>query len=275
MMRIDAHQHFWNYDPVKDSWITEDMSVIKRDFLPADLEPILEHEMDGCIAVQADQSEKETEFLVDLAEKNHFIKGVVGWVDLRDKNIDQRLEHYSHLPPIKGFRHILQGEADRKLMLSKDFKRGIASLGQFDYAYDILILPDQISYAAEVVAAFPEQRFVIDHLAKPSIKTKEIEKWRNDMAVFGDHKNVYCKISGMVTEADWQRWDSTEFTPYLDTVLSVFGVDRVMFGSDWPVCLVAASYRKTYNIVKTYFSQFSDAEQQLIFGGNAITFYKL
>jgi L-fuconolactonase len=276
MLRIDAHQHFWKYDPVKDGWITEEMSAIRRDFLPGDLWPLLRaQKIDGCIAVQADQSETETEFLVDLAKNNPFIKAVVGWVDLQSESIEERLRYYSQTPLVKGFRHILQGEPDRALMLRPDFKRGIEALGKFDYSYDLLILPDQLPFAIDLVAAFPDQRFVIDHLAKPPINTGEIKDWKKNISAFNQFENVWCKVSGMVTEADWSKWKSEDFLLYMETALSVFGMKRLMFGSDWPVCLVAASYEKTYNIVAGYFAQLSKDEQELFFGGNAMEFYKL
>ena len=276
MQRIDAHQHFWKFDPVRDSWITNEMSVIRNDFFPEHLHPILkENDFDGCVAVQADQSETETNFLLDLAKKTDFIKGVVGWVDLRAENIEERLAHYKQFKKLKGFRHILQGEKDRGFMLQPEFIRGIKALQQFNFTYDILIFPDQLQYTKEFVAMFPEQKFVVDHIAKPYIKDKKIEEWKNDMQEIAGYQNVSCKISGLVTEADWKSWEAKDFTPYLDTVVNAFGTDRIMFGSDWPVCLVAASFREMLDIVKDYFSSFTKQEQDKFFGGNAINFYNL
>ena len=276
MQRIDAHQHFWKFDPVRDSWITNEMSVIRNDFFPEHLHPILkENDFDGCVAVQADQSETETNFLLDLADKNEFIKGAVGWVDLRAENIEERLAHYKQFKKLKGFRHILQGEKDRGFMLQPDFIRGIKALQQFNFTYDILIFPDQLQYTKEFVAMFPGQKFVVDHIAKPYIKDKKIEEWKNDMQEIAGYQNVSCKISGLVTEADWKSWEAKDFTPYLDTVVNAFGTDRIMFGSDWPVCLVAASFREMLDIVKDYFSSFTKQEQDKFFGGNAINFYNL
>ena len=276
MQRIDAHQHFWKFDPVRDSWITNEMSVIRNDFFPEHLQPILkDNDFDGSVAVQADQSETETNFLLDLADKNDFIKGVVGWVDLRAENIEERLAHYKQFKKLKGFRHILQGEKDRGFMLQPEFKRGIKALQQFNFTYDILIFPDQLQYTKKFVAMFPEQKFVVDHIAKPYIKKKKIEEWKNDMQEIAGCQNVSCKISGLVTEADWKSWEAKDFTPYLDTVVNAFGTDRIMFGSDWPVCLVAASFREMLDIVKDYFSSFTKQEQDKFFGGNAINFYNL
>ena len=276
MQRIDAHQHFWKFDPVRDSWITNEMSVIRNDFFPEHLHPILkENNFDGCVAVQADQSETETNFLLDLAKKTDFIKGVVGWVDLRTENIEERLAHYKQFKKLKGFRHILQGEKDWGFMLQPEFIRGIKALQQFNFTYDILIFPDQLQYTKKFVAMFPGQKFVVDHIAKPYIKDKKIEEWKNDMQEIAGYQNVSCKISGLVTEADWKSWEAKDFTPYLDTVVNAFGTDRIMFGSDWPVCLVAASFREMLDIVKDYFSSFTKQEQDKFFGGNAINFYNL
>jgi L-fuconolactonase len=274
-MRIDSHQHFWKYDPVAHSWINDEMLVIRKDFLPADLAPILQHNnITGCVAVQADQSETETDFLIDLAEHNPFIKAVVGWVDLRAENIRERLVNYQQYPVVKGFRHILQGE-DPSFMLHPDFLRGIAALKEFGFTYDILIFPKHISAAIELVKQFPEQPFVIDHIAKPFIKDGLIDEWEKGMHAIAQFPNVYCKLSGMVTEADWQNWTKDDFAPYLDTVTESFGVNRLMYGSDWPVCLVAASYEKMIGIVQDYYSSFTAPEQELIMGANAARFYRL
>ena len=276
MKRIDAHQHFWKFDPVRDSWITNEMSVIQKDFFPNDLKPLLQQNgFDGCVAVQASQSEEETDFLIGLTRENEFIKGIVGWVDLQADSITERLEHYKSDTIVKGFRHVLQGEAQRDLMLSPNFKKGIAALQRYGFTYDILIFPDQLKFSNELVASFPEQKFIIDHIAKPNIKKGEIDDWKNDMQKIAQHQNVYCKISGMVTEADWKAWKKEDFTPYLDVVVTSFGIDRVVFGSDWPVCLVAASYEKMLGIVEDYFSAFSKQEQEKFFGANAIRFYDL
>jgi L-fuconolactonase len=277
MPRIDAHQHFWNFDPVRDAWITPEMKVIQRDFLPGDLRPILQDAgIDGCIAVQADQSEDENDFLLTLAEKNDFIKGVVGWVDLRHPDIAQRLQYYSKFKKLKGFRHVLQGEHDRALMLKPSFKHGVAQFKNHGYTYDILIYPDQLGYTKEFVAAFPGQPFVLDHIAKPHIKDRYItEEWINAIRAVAANQNLFCKISGMVTEADWYNWKPEHFKVYIDTIVESFGTDRIMFGSDWPVCLVAASYQQTIQIVTDYFSAFTQHEQAAFFGGNAINFYNL
>jgi L-fuconolactonase len=276
MLRIDSHQHFWNFDPEKFDWITEEMSLIKKDFLPGDLKYILqENNFDGCITVQVQQTEEENSFLLNNAKDNDFIKGVVGWVDLQSENIDERLAYYKQFERLRGFRHILQGEKKRDLMLSPGFKRGISLLNKYNFTYDVLIFPDQLVFAKQLVKEFPKQKFVIDHLAKPYIKDGRIEEWKKDMEAIGSFENVYCKISGMVTEADWKNWKAKDFFPYLDVVVKSFGTNRIMYGSDWPVCLVAASYEQVLNIVREYFSSFSKNEQDLFFGGNAVKFYNI
>jgi L-fuconolactonase len=275
-MRIDSHQHFWNYDPVRDSWITEEMSVIRNNFLPGDLKKLLkENRIDGCVAVQADQSETETQFLLSLASEHDFIKGVVGWIDLCSKTIRQQLEEHRDFRQLKGFRHILQGEKDRAFMLREDFMRGIEALKDYNYTYDILIFTDQLQYTVEFVSKFPDQKFVIDHIAKPNIREKKIEDWKTGVKELATFSNLYCKISGMVTEADWQNWEEEDFIPYLNVVVESFGIDRIMFGSDWPVCLLGGSYSEVLGIVEDYFSSFSKSEQEKLFGANAIEFYNL
>ena len=274
-MCIDSHQHFWEYNPHTHAWITDEMAYIRKSFLPNDLEPVLaQNSIQGCIAVQADQTEKETQFLVEQAEKKPFIKGVVGWVDLRNEAIEERLQYFKHFPIIRGFRHILQAEAP-DFMLQKDFIRGICALQKSGYTYDILIYPKHLSAAIELVHQFPDQAFVIDHLAKPYIKQGLIDEWRKDITQIAQFHNVFCKISGMVTEANFTEWKESDFTPYLDTVVNAFGMHRIMFGSDWPVCLVAATYPQVIGIVKKYFSNFSKNEQALFFGENCRKFYGL
>jgi L-fuconolactonase len=276
MLRIDAHHHFWKFDPVRDSWITDEMVAIKRDFLPKDLRRLLrQNDFDGSVVVQSDQSETENEFQLENADRNDFVKGIVGWIDLQSENVEEKLAYYSSKKKMKGFRHILQGEAERAFMLKPAFMNGIGRLERFGFTYDILIFADQLKYISQFVAAFPNQRFVIDHIAKPDIKNRSIEEWKSEIEKIARHENVHCKISGMVTEANWKTWKQDDFIPFIDVVIEAFGPNRIMFGSDWPVCLVAGSYKKVLNIVNEYFSSFSHSEQELFFGGNAMRFYNL
>jgi len=276
MKIIDAHQHFWTYNTHDFDWITDDMAVIRKDFLPQELQSVYkENNVGGCVTVQVNQSETENELFLKYANENDFIKGTVAWVDLMASAIEERLAYWQQYKKLKGFRHILQGEKNRALMLKPSFKNGIALLSKFNFTYDILIFPDQLQYALELIKLFPGQKFVIDHLAKPYIRSGEIEQWQKDITQFSQHENVYCKISGMVTEADWHDHSSQTFKPYLDVAVSTFGTKRLMFGSDWPVCLVAASYENVLQIVKNYFSSFSADEQENIFSNNATIFYDL
>jgi len=276
MLRIDSHQHFWKYDPVEYDWIDDSMAVIQKNFLPDDLEPILKaNGFDGCITVQSHQSEKENDFQLANADQHDFIKAVVGWVDLRSAKIEERLAHYQQFKKLKGFRHVLQGETQRDFMLRPDFLNGISLLKKYGFTYDILILPDQLKYTADLIVQFPNQRFVIDHIAKPGIKQKQLKEWEKGIEAVAEFENVFCKVSGMVTEADWDNWKPEDFQMYLDVVTANFGIDRLMFGSDWPVCKVAAAYGQVVAIVKEYFSGFSETEQHGFFGGNAIKFYNL
>jgi L-fuconolactonase len=274
-MTIDSHQHFWKYDRVKDSWITDAMAVLKRNFMPSDLEPILvTNGIDGCVAIQAAQSEAETEFLLALAEENDFIKGVVGWIDFRAKDLEDRLSYFSKFKKLKGFRHITQAEP-RGFMTEKLFIEGINRLQDYNFTYDLLITHDQLDEALKFVSSVNSVQVVVDHLAKPSIRTKEKTHWELNMAALATFKNVSCKISGMVTEAEWHSWSREDFTPYLDELLEAFGADRLMYGSDWPVCLLSASYAQQLEIVQQYISKLSLNERQKIMGLNAVNFYKL
>ena len=275
-MKIDSHLHFWKYHPVKDAWITDDMKIIQRDFLPADLLPLLEkNNIDGCVAVQADQSEEETHFLLQLAEENDFIKAVVGWVDFRSDSIEERLEYFSKFKKLKGFRHIVQGETQDNFLLRDDFCKGIEKLAKYNFTYDLLIFSKHLSYATEFVKRFPQQAFVIDHLAKPDFKGADFVEWEKGIKELASNPNVMCKVSGMATEADWKNWKEGDFAYCLDVLVENFGIDRLLFGSDWPVSLLAASYEQSYNIVNHYFSKFSKEEQGKLWGENAINFYHL
>jgi L-fuconolactonase len=274
-MVIDSHQHFWRFNPVRDAWITEEMSAIRRDFLPEDLEPELDaNGVDATIAVQADQSEAETEFLLGLAEGNRRIAGVVGWVDLRASDVEERLAHFSRFKKLRGVRHVAQAEAD-DFLVGQEFVRGVGRLAAFGLTYDILIYPRQLPAAIELVGKLPEQKFVVDHLAKPEMKGKKLEPWASLIREIAASPNVYCKLSGMVTEADWKNWKPSDFEPYLEVVFDAFGGERLMFGSDWPVCLVAGSYARAKNIVESYVDRNSPAAKSAIFGENAESFYHL
>ena len=275
-MRIDAHQHFWKYSASAYSWIDDGMSRIQNDFLPQDLEPVLKkHKIDGCVAVQAQQNEEETQFLLGLARQHPFIKGVVGWIDLQVDDLEAKLSRYKDFPLLKGFRHSLQDEADPAFILQPRFQKGLRLLHEYDFIYDLLIKPPQFQATIKALESYNEMPMVLDHMAKPHIKSGDIKSWRKDIFTLAKHEKVMCKISGMVTEADWNQWKYEDLEPYLNTVLEAFGSDRLMFGSDWPVCLLAAEYEQVISVVEKFISKLSEAEQTGIMGENAVKFYKL
>lgn len=275
-MKIDSHQHFWKYDPIKEAWITPDMAVIQKDFLPQDLESLLsQNNFDGCIAVQADQSENETHFLLELARENDFIKGVVGWVDFKAPNIEEQLEYFSGFKKLKGFRHIFQAETNPEFMLRNDFCNGIGKLAKYNFTYDILIGAQQWSFVTQFIQKFPEQHFVIDHLAKPDFKKSDFTEFEKTIQNIAKNPNVFCKVSGLVTEAHWHNWKPEDFKTALDIVTEKFGSDRLMFGTDWPVCLLSANYSEVIALIENYFASFSSADQNALWGNNAVSFYNL
>jgi L-fuconolactonase len=274
-MTIDSHQHFWKYNPVNHGWINEEMTGIRRNFLPDQLEPLLrDHHIDGCVTVQVDQTEDETAFMLSLADQHDFIKGVVGWVDLRAPDLEERLQHFRQFTRLKGFRHIVQGEP-KGFLADRRFIEGVKKLARHNFTYDLLIYHHQLEEALAFVKHVPDVKIVVDHIAKPSIRTGEKTHWELNMAALATFGNVHCKISGMVTEANWAHWAQDDFNPYLDEVFETFGVARVMYGSDWPVCLVAASYGEQLTIVQQYISGLSASEKRLVLGENAKTFYNL
>lgn len=275
-MIIDTHQHYWNYNEKEFGWISDEMDSLRRDFLPKDIADSMKRQrVTNSVAVQARQSEEETRFLLHLADENPFIAGVVGWIDLRADNIEERLAQFAGYEKIKGFRHIVEAEPDNQFLMRADVQRGIRALGVSNMTYDILIKPSQLDAALQLVEKHNDQKFVIDHLAKPDIKNGAIKNWSEKMQRFADMEHVYCKISGMVTEADWQHWHPTDFYPYMDVIIDTFGVDRILLGSDWPVCTLAASYQEVWDIVLTYLSEYSKKEVHKICYSNAVNFYQL
>jgi L-fuconolactonase len=249
---------------------------VENRLLPGDLDrDRIANDVRGTVVVQAEQSEAETRFLLGLAQRDPSILGVVGWVDLQAPDVPERLEYFSAFDSMVGFRHIVQAEPDDRFLLGANFLRGVSQLERFGFTYDILIYARQLPAAVAFVEKFPAQRFVLDHMAKPDIRSGEIKKWEEGIRALAAHPMVCCKVSGLVTEADWQNWHESDFRPYLDVVFDAFGVDRVMFGSDWPVCLLAASYSRVVSLVRSYMSGFSAADNHRIFFGNAVRFYSL
>jgi L-fuconolactonase len=275
-VRLDSHQHFWKYDPAQYPWMTEKLARLRRDYLPDDLEPLLKGAgLDGCVAVQARQTLEESRWLLSLAEKFTFIKGVVGWVDLRSDRVEEDLAELAKHSAFVGVRHVAQDEPDDNFLVRPDFLRGIAKLKQFDLAYDILIFPRQLPAAIELARKFPEQRFVLDHIAKPPIAEGTLEPWRARILELAQAPNVMCKISGLVTEANWTAWKPADFDLYLDIVGEAFGPNRLMYGSDWPVCLLAAEYTAVFALAKQWADRNAPAATAKIFGENCAAFYKI
>lgn len=274
-MRIDSHQHFWHYAPESHGWIDASMEVLKRDFLPPDLRPELDRAgFDGCIAVQAAQTLAETDFLLALAEQHAFIRGVVGWVDLRSPELESTLDRLCAHPRFKGVRHIVQSEPD-DFLENPAFRRGVAKLARFDLTYDVLIYERQLPAAAAFVRALPEVRFVLDHAGKPDIRSGRLDSWRERIRAMAACPNVSCKLSGLVTEADWTGWRVDDLRPVIDTVLECFGTERVLLGSDWPVCLLAASYGQVIDLVEGSLGGLTEDERRAVLGANAARAYRL
>ena len=274
-MRVDAHQHYWHYDPVRDSWIDHTMALLQRDFLPDDSAPALRAAgMDAVVAVQANQSEAETSFLLDLAARYAVIRGVVGWVDLRAPDLGETLTRRRSNPLLKGFRHIAQSEPD-DFLGRPEIRAGVAQLGDHGFTYDILIRPGQLAAADFLVERCPDVRFVLDHCAKPPIASGELSEWRRGIGRLARHGNVSCKISGLITEASWTRWAASDIVPCLDVTANAFGADRLMFGSDWPVCLLAGEYARVAELVESWAAGLTAPERERVFGGTAMSVYRL
>lgn len=274
--RIDSHQHFWRYSAADYGWIDDSMAALRRDFLPADLRPLLDAAaLDGCIAVQAPQTLAETRFLLALAQQNPWIRGVVGWVDLQSPEVDAQLREFSRNPRFVGVRHICQAEPDARFLVSEPFLRGLAALAPYDLVYDVLVFPHQLPAAVELAARFPGQRFVLDHLGKPNLRAGDLAAWAGDLRALAQHGNVSCKLSGLVTEADWTRWSEATLRPAFECIWQAFGPTRLLFGSDWPVSLVASTYQRWVDTVAGWLGSATDADREAVFGGNALRVYRL
>lgn len=275
-MRIDAHQHFWRYDAAEYGWIDDSLAALRRDFLPADARRQMDRAgIDACIAVQARQTLEETRWLLELADACPFIAGVVGWIDLQADAVSVQLEQFAGHPKLVGVRHIVQSEPDARFMLRPAFCRGISLLEDLNLTYDILVYPGQLPVAAELVARFRRQRFVLDHLAKPAVRSAEIRQWETDLRRLAEFPHVFCKLSGLVTEADWTRWTPEQIWPYLEVAFDCFGAHRLLVGSDWPVCTVAADYVRTIAVVEDYLAGRPAGERAAVMGGNAVRFWNL
>jgi L-fuconolactonase len=275
-MIIDSHHHLWQFNQEDYGWMDDSMTILKRDYLPEELqEQLAGAGVSGTVVVQARQTLEETGWLLKLSEENDFIKAVVGWVDLRSEQVEQQLEYLAAHPKLAGVRHVIHDEPDDDFMLRPPFIRGIEKLQKYELCYDLLLFPKHLGKAVELVSMFPEQRFILDHISKPLIKARIIEPWKEDITILARQPNVWCKISGMLTEADNQKWKYDDFLPYLDVVVEAFGTGRIMLGSDWPVCRLAGEYSDVMNIPAEYFKGLNEAEKEKVFRQNAIDCYKL
>ena len=275
-MKIDTHQHLWKYNATQYPWMGANMGSLRRDYLPGHLAPLLMATgIDGTVSVQARQMVEESDWLLELADQNPFIKGVVGWVDLRSPMVEEQLEKLARHPKLRGVRHVVHDEPDDRFMMREDFRRGLKQLRKYKLTYDLLLFPRHLPIAGELLKLFPEQPFVVDHIAKPPIKQHKLEPWRTALGRLAKFTNVYCKVSGMVTEADWAHWKPQDFTPYLDVVFESFGTKRIMVGSDWPVCTLAGTYSRVMHIAADYIQRLSRDERSNVWGDNARLFYSL
>ncbi len=272
-MILDAHQHFWIYEPASYPWISNEMAPLRRDYLPPDLEHAARpHGVEGSVAVQARQSLEESRFLLGLADQSPFVRGVVGWVDLQGDDLAHHLRELSAHEKFLGVRHVVQDEPDERFMLRPQFLAGLGALREFDLTYDLLIFPQHLPIAIDVVGRFPEQPFVLDHLAKPVIRRHLLAPWKDHLRELARHPHVYCKLSGLVTEAG-PAWQRSDFRPYLDAAVEAFGEDRLMFGSDWPVCLLASDYAQVHELIHDYIGDWPAEARRKVWGENARRFY--
>jgi len=275
-MRIDAHQHFWLYKEETHSWISEDMKVLRRTFLPNDISYTLKkNKIDGAVLVQASQSIAENKFLKEMSDAYAMVKGIVGWIDFSAKNIADQLREYAEDPVMKGFRHIVEDEEDPDFLLRDDFMNGLELLAKYDFSYDLLIRPRHFESTLACIRQNPNLSFVLDHMGKPDIKKQEFDQWAQFITDLSQFSNVHCKISGLVTEAEWRKWKEENFRKYVDFTVKSFGKDRIMFGSDWPVCLLSAQYEEWLKICQNLTNDFSEEDKNKFWGRNATNFYKL
>jgi L-fuconolactonase len=275
-MRIDAHQHFWKYDSIRHGWIDDSMKKIRKDFLPKDLDKELaKNGINGSIAVQVDENEAENDFLLKLAEENEFIKGIVGWIDLKSPIAEERMLHWKKYNKMKGFRCIMQGKPDELYLKNDLFISKVKKLASYEFTYDLLVYHDQLPSLIRFVEKLPDNKMILDHLGKPDIKNREIKTWKENIRILAQHPGIYCKLSGLVTEANHNQWSYDDLKPYLEIASEAFGIDRICFGSDWPVCLVAASYSEVVGVIEKFSSQLNNEEKKKLFGTNTMKFYNL
>ena len=275
-MKIDSHQHFWNYDPIMHGWIDDSMQTIRKDFLPIDLaKEMAKNSIDGCIAVQVDETEAENDFLLNLADENEFIKGVVGWMNLKTTTAEEEMPYWKKHKKLKGFRCIIQGKPDELYLKNDLFISQVKKLATYEFTYDLLVYHDQLSSLIRFVEKLPENKMILDHLGKPDIKNREIKYWKENIKILAQHPGIFCKLSGLITEANHNNWSYDDLIPYLEIVSEEFGIDRICFGSDWPVCLVAGTYSEVVGVIEKFSSQLNNEEKEKLFAVNTMNFYNL
>lgn len=278
-MIVDAHHHFWDPRTADYPWLTDELAAIRRPFGPDDLAPLLNATaVNRTVLVQTRSSVDETRDFLAVAAATPFVAGVVGWVDLSADDVGATIDALRAGPGgnrLVGIRHQVHDEADPDWLRRADVRRGIAAVGQAGLAYDLLVRPRELPSALETVRDLPDVRFVIDHLAKPEIANGALEPWASRLAPFGGLANAWCKVSGMVTEANWTSWRTEDFTPFVGHAVDVFGPERLLFGSDWPVCLLAASYERVHDLARETLAELSESEREGVFGGNAAEVYRL
>lgn len=276
MGMIDTHHHLWRYNSIDYNWIDDSMKILRRDYLPGELEVEMKMAgVTGTIVVQARQTLEETQWLLEISDSLSFIKGVVGWVDLQSTDLEKQLDEFAGHPRMVGVRHVIHDEPDDNFLFRPAFLNGIEKLQKYDLIYELLLLPTHLSGAVELVSLFPDQKFVLDHISKPFIKSGILQPWKENIEELAGQSNVWCKISGMVTEADHQGWKYDDFVPYMNTVVHAFGTNRIMIGSDWPVCKLAAEYKDVISIPIKFFASLSQSQKQSIYYQNAIDFYQI
>jgi L-fuconolactonase len=275
-MRIDTHQHFWSYRPENYAWIGTGMEPLQRDYTPAELRPLLRQaNVDGTVAVEARGHLEETDQLLAIAEQTEFVWGVVGWLPLSEPSAPQLLERYASRPKLRGLRHWLGSSDDLEYMFGPALQRGLSLLAGTGLSFDLMLWPPQLGSVSALVDRYPNQIFILDHFAKPYIRAGELEPWRSHLLELARRPNVYCKVSGLATEADWQAWQPEHLSPYLEAALQAFTPRRLMFGSDWPVCTLATSYVRWAHTIESWAGQLSGSERERILGGTALEVYRL
>lgn len=274
-MKVDAHIHFWQYEKEQHAWITREMKALRHDHLPEHIQTSLRRNgIDACIAVESSASELDTHFLVELARTHTMIQGVVGWVDLLAENLEERLAYFSQYPIIKGWRYRLEDREDGFLKDPR-LRKGLSLLQANNYRFDLFVGHRQLKETIGLVSDFPEIVFILDHAGKPDIRNRDLQSWSALIRELAQSQNLYCKLSGLLTLAQWKDWSAAEFYPYLDVLFKHFGTQRLLFGSDWPILTLSGIYVQWISLLEKYMENLSTEEREAVMGGNAEREYGL